>query len=227
MTQTPAFLHDWSRAGLNPHAQREYVRKELQRIAGEGRRVLTEILTAPFEGQSEIALSLIAEGALGEYGQGVRLRLVEGAVPPPLDPQGRELPEADRGKVLVAKVGTAGGALNNSHALPAVVVDVHSGPNVQRASFTNQDIYRYVRLSRRPVVVPFAAAVVVLRQWGKGINSQHHYRRGEKRPDPRAPMGFEVVTVVQSTQLVEELPLVEAEAAPESPDPRPAKGRAA
>jgi hypothetical protein len=224
---TAPFLHDWNRVGLNPHAQREYVAAELVRIAREGRPVLNEVMTAPFAGQSEIAMALLGEGALSEFNGGmVRLRLVDGAVPPHVDADGLPLPEADRGKVLLAKVGTKGGALNQSHTLPSVVTDPYSGPNLQRNTNARQPNSRYVRITRAGTFVSFAQAAVVLRQWGRGVNPQLSYRYGRKVVDNASPTGFRVETCVQSTQLVEELPLVDVEPAT-PPAPAPQKTRAA
>jgi hypothetical protein len=177
------WLTDWKREATGtPHAQREYVKRELKRIAEAGAPVLSMILSAPFEIQTHLALSLLHQRALGSHR--FYFRLVPGAKPPPRDPQGRELDDSERGKVLVAKVGTKGGQLHGSHNLPGVVTDEFTGPAVQNTAHNGEDIYEYVRIGREPVAIDnINDAVVMMRRYGFRLAQPRYKGKAKKRND--------------------------------------------
>jgi hypothetical protein len=158
------WLTDWKRTGVEPFAQREYVKSELQRIAALGAPVLSMVLTAPLEIQTQLAMSLLHERALATHRYW--LRLIPGAKPPVRDPQGRELQPPERGEILVAKIGTKGGQLNHSSKLPSYVTEEFTGPNVQIAAAQERDIYHYARIGRDAVELSLSDAVLVLRRYG-------------------------------------------------------------
>jgi hypothetical protein len=203
------WLLDWRRTGVDPQAQREYVAQELQRIAAAGAPVLTQVLTAPFELQQLIALSVLHnETPIPEHRWYLRLR--EGASPPLKDAQGRDvMPPEDRGKVLVAKTTTLGGRLKHTHTLPDAVTSQWNGPNQQAAAVRGRDIYSYVRIGRTPVAVSLADAICVLNKWGVGIPMLQTYNRNAAIlvPGPGGtPVPVPDPSKHQDAWLVEEVP---------------------
>lgn len=172
------WLEDWSRT-IDPFAQKQYVRSELERIAKAGAPVLSMVLTAPFEIQTQLAMSALHENAL--RGHRYWLRLVPKANPPINDPQGRTLPEEERGKVLVAKVGTKGGQLRQTHKLPGYVTAEFDGPNVQNASDAERDIYEYVRIGHDPIELTLSEAVLVMRRYGWQIAHPRYKGKAKRR----------------------------------------------
>lgn len=184
--QLMEWLADWRRTGVDRQAQRSYVMKELARIAEAGAPVITQVLLAPLEDQTVLAMSVLSKEfkyAIGGKPHRYYLRLVPGVtLAPPFhrDPQGREVPADKRGKVLVAKVGTKGGQITDSHTMPESVVGEFNGPNVQRAATIGRDIYEYVEIGRHPVEVSREHAVMILRRYGKGIVPMQYTNRAEK-----------------------------------------------
>jgi hypothetical protein len=177
------WLSDWKRHGVDPLAQRDYVRSELQRVAALGAPVLSMVLLAPFPVQTEMAMSLLMEGALSNYR--FYFRLVEGKTPPDRDPQGRDVGKDKRGKVLVAKVGTKGGQIGPG--APEAISGQFSGPAVRRAESLGQDIYQYVEIGREPVEIPISKASIVLRQYGYQIRQPQYVGRSKRIGDDGNP----------------------------------------
>jgi hypothetical protein len=177
------FLSDWRRLGVEPLAQRDYVKGELLRVASLGAPVLTLALTAALPVQTSLALSILHEEPLP--GHRWMLRLLDGAVPPVRDPQGRMLPPDKAGRVLVAKVGTLGGHLRNTSRLPEAVTAPYSGTAVAARSIQGKDIYRYVELTRDPCELTLTDCVTLLRQYGVGIQPQRYLHRSRLPSDPR------------------------------------------
>jgi hypothetical protein len=225
------WLEDWGRTSVEPRAQRDYVRRELVRVAAEGGPVLTQVLTAPLEIQRILALSLLhQQSPLPDHVW--YLRLVEGARPPHRDAQGRPLPEADRGKVLLAKTSTLGGLLRDAHTLHDSETGQHSGPALQHAAARGQAIYAYQRIARTARAVPLAAAVAVLDQWGHGIKMCRQYTDEERKLAAEAVRNREPGArplPEHDTWLVEEVPPGHPSLAePPSPAASPARpGKAA
>jgi hypothetical protein len=204
------WLQDWARTGVELLAQRDYVARELARIAEAGAAVLTQVLTLPLEMQQHLALSVLHEEGLGGHRPAWRVKLVAGARPPARDPQGRPLPEEDVGKVLVAKLGTRGGGLRQTDKLPDAVTGRFGGRGVQAASHAGEDIYRYVRIGAEPVELQLDEAILVLRQFGHGVQTQRYLNR----KDPARMI---------DQWLLEEL----SQPFAKKPEATPAKGRAA
>ena len=142
-------------------ARRAYVADELRRVQQDGPLPLAALLFGGGDGVADIALDLVRRGyddAGAEvvppgYDSRIRLRLREGAVPPDCDAQGRKLPEADRGKVLLVK-------LQN--------IQVDKATDREVAERVGRDLYRQARVTHEPHFYRFDDAVAILRKWGVG-----------------------------------------------------------
>ncbi len=116
--------------------------------------------------------------AMQPSGGFVYLRLVRGASPPKLDPQGRELPEGKAGSVLVAKVGQQGHKANYAEIKAA---DLSGENEAYRSSaldaICNSEQGKYLTREVTAERAPFAIddAIVILRAWGIGMR-QPRYR---------------------------------------------------
>ena len=155
------FLADWDRQ-LGAERQAAYVDAEVRRLVAAGERLLLAILSLPFPEQANAV-----RAAAARHAPAVWLRLAPGASPPHLDPQGRPLAPADRGTLLVAKVGTLGAAPEASAAARAE----WSAPGRQLRSRQGRDLYltREVRADRAELV-PLGEALEVYRQWGRYVH---------------------------------------------------------
>lgn len=187
MIVLPEFCPDWYRVdGRAAAEQRAYIASELRRIDGEGAPLLT-VCVAYLEDDRvrQIAHELLvrnhdAEGEAIYTPRAWRLKLVEGGKPPLVDPQGRQLPANEAGKVLVAKVGVLGGELDAS-ADSREVMQWGAEKRDARAR-QGRDIYRYVRIGREPVEVSITDAFAILRQWGVGVAQRERRRPSAWRP---------------------------------------------
>lgn len=171
-------LADWDRA-VSPQRQEVYARSELDRLRAAGETQLLYVaLTRPFIEQRNVLTKI-----LREQGYVPRLRLRPGAVPPELDPQSRPLPLAERGKVLVAKVGTRGAIQPGGDRISD---DEAKRYSARRDAIVRspEGLYRTVRVTHEPRTYSLDDAVAVLMQWGVGIREkryrQHHRVRYEK-----------------------------------------------
>lgn len=162
-------LAEWGKYphhNADDHARRvQYVRDELARLEAQGISPLYVAVTLPLSDQQTDAFQ-----ALAEDGRLFALRLVEGAQPPTCDSQGRMLPEAERGKVLAAKVGLR---------------RFSDGPSRAAACQRQADIHVHRKISAKPVAVTLEDAITILRQWGyrvrprKGARPNQPPRRDE------------------------------------------------
>lgn len=181
MVVVPQFDLQWHLFEGQPDAvMRMRVAEELRRIDTAGAPLITAVLTIPDDRVQQTALERLRENDDGE-GSAIyaprdwKLRIVEGGVPPEADAQGRPLPEGQRGKVLMAKVGTLGNHLGPEADSREVMR--WGAVNRQNIDHTGRDLYRYVRVTHQwTPVSTFDDAVAVLRQWGIGV-ARKQYRR--------------------------------------------------
>lgn len=143
--------------------RRAWLRSELERIEQSGVAPLFAALTAPLTTQVDECVAVLSESR-----RPVWLRLIEGAQPPDVDPQGRPIEADKRGKVLRAKVGNVNG-------------DGMVGTARGSMIGARRDIYRYVDITAEPVALSVADAVLVLRQWGYRVRQNEFYYRGERQ----------------------------------------------
>lgn len=165
----PPLLVEWSKFPAYGDRQREerihYVQRELERAQANGISPLFAAITLPLASQQDDAFAALQNMGLST----VTLRLVQGCTVPHTDPQGRQVPESKRGKVLFAKVG------NSSHA---------SGPLRSQAALREQPIYNYREIGPRPVALPLDQAISVMRTWGYGVRPKRVQRKdGPPRRD--------------------------------------------
>lgn len=161
--QTP-LLVEWARFSSVNSGERDarvsYVRSELERAAAAGISPLYAAITLPIESQQTDAFHALADMESSYY-----LRLVEGCSPPHCDPQGRELPEEQRGKVLLAKVG-----LRN----------FPNGGQRNQAASRDIDLDRVVKITReRPTIVSLEDAITIMRRWGYNVRPRKNVRAGQ------------------------------------------------
>lgn len=189
MLEIISFCPEWANYQTQPDKMaRRYVAEELRRLDRERAPLLRPILATLDDWLICTAIALVREGE-AESGEPVvesrewRLRLVDGVAPPVVDPQGRALNGADRGKVLVAKVGNLGGTL--SPARPAKEAMAFSGEARKAAESSGRNLYRTVRVTRAGVSLSLDDALTVLRQWGYGVTQQQYQHRPPKVADAR------------------------------------------
>jgi len=180
------WMTDWRR--VEPMAQRAYVKSELERIAAAGAQVLTQVLTLPLQVQTDVALRVLHEEA-PLPGHRWCVRLIEGAQPKLKDPEGRDLPPHERGKVHVVKVGTRGGQLRDAASLPGSVTAEYAGPALQARAARGQDNYVHRRIGHAPVDLSLGDAVVVLGKYGYGVPLKRYW--GKRPPSATEPQGFD------------------------------------
>jgi hypothetical protein len=109
------------------------------------------------------------------------LRLVDGAEPPALDPQGRPLPAELRGKVLRAKVGNIGGNIGGNSGNPADLTRAAgvSGDVRSKTAYARGTLYLTADVGRDAKPFSLTQAVTILRQWGAGVTERAY--RSPKR----------------------------------------------
>ncbi len=159
--QEEVFLSRWGTTARE--SRPDYVESEVQRVIDSGGRVLTEAITAPIADQQDAALRAMRALSVTS----VRLRLVDKATPPHCDPNGRELPEDKRGKVLAAKVGTVSPTKDDAPEYQNAFTGTARESRIQRG----QAIYKFKEITREGIELPLEEAMVVLRQWGKGVHT--------------------------------------------------------
>lgn len=153
------WLSDWDRQ-IEPAKQRQYILNEMYRLQELGVPLLTKALLAPFIEQTDLAVSCLHEMGYTPY-----LRLKEGQRPPERDPDARLLPPADKGKVLLAKVGVVG--QTDDGRQPASEDDpFNSGTGRVARARLNRPNTKTARVTREPMPYPLKDAKVILQQWG-------------------------------------------------------------
>lgn len=196
MQQILTLCPDWHRRPMTEDEQLRYVADELRRLDTAGAPVLTAAL-ASLEGVvQQLALGMLAgetmhpEGGLVVPPRLWRLRLVRDTEPPHTDPQGRPLDERRRGKVLVCKLGNHGAHINLS-TMKQVSGQGRTewcGEVRNQIAASGGDLYRTVDIGREWVDVTMQVAVLVLRQWGVGVQRQRYRTRPGWRPGmPQEP----------------------------------------
>lgn len=170
----PEFCADWFRVEGRPDAERRaYVVSELKRLEADGAPILTAILACSDGRTQAMALDLVTRNTDGQGGRILAhrgawaLRIVEGGVPPAVDPQNRKLAPADVGKVLVVKVGTLGGDLDAK--ADAREVAQWGAEGRQDRARKGRDLYRLERVTHAGGSYTLEDAITILRRWGVGI----------------------------------------------------------
>ncbi len=196
------WLADWNRH-VQPARQRGYIKEELERLAASGSALLYTCLTAPLEVQRDLAVS-----ALREIQPNIWLRLKPGAVPPSLDPQGRDLPDADRGK-LVAKVGQVGQMRPDEikGRTESGETAAYTSEGRQSIARSKKGLYETRRIDTSPRAFPLDEAITIMRAWGVGMR-EPQFRR-VRQLSPKIVDGVNVnegLWEQQDMWLVEEIP---------------------
>lgn len=197
MQQIPVLCPEWhKRLTLSEDEQLTYVGDELRRVDKLGAPVLTVALASLDGAVQGIALAMLA-GELQHPAGGLvvqprlwRLRLRRDAQPPHTDPQGRPLDDERRGNVLVAKVGNHGSHVNLStqKQVSAAGRTEFCGEVRAQLAASGGDLYKTVDIGRDWTDVTIQTAVLVLRQWGIGVQRQRYRTRPGWRPGmPQEP----------------------------------------
>lgn len=167
----------FARWGTTARESREdYADSEVERMRAQGARLLTEAITAPTAEQQDAALRAMARMGVTQ----VQLRLVPNADPPKTDPNGHLLPEDKQGKVLRAKIG--------QHS-PDPRVDskerqqAFTGSGREARAMRGQPLYLWREITSEPVYLPIGEAMVILRQWGKGVRTTRYLNPATKTGD--------------------------------------------
>ncbi len=173
------WLDDYGRAGVDPLAQREYVARELRRIAAAGAAVLSHALSAPLDVQQHLAVSVLStDDEWRDFRP--HLRIVPG-----YELKGRflrnaeaqNLPPEKAGKVLRAKLGNKGGRVSGT-MLPESVTAGNRPEALRRNEMLGKENYLYRDIGYEPVAVPVSEAVLILRQYGHGLREQRYQDKG-------------------------------------------------
>lgn len=191
MQQLPILCPEWHRRlTLSEDEQLTYVGDELRRVDKLGAPVLTVALASLDGAVQGIALAMLAgdmqhpAGGLVVTPRLWRLRLRSGVQPPHTDPQGRALDDERRGKVLVCKLGNHGSHVNlsNMKQVSAAGRTEYCGEVRANVAAAGGDLYRTVDIGREWTDVTMQTAVLVLRQWGIGVQRQRYRTRPGWRP---------------------------------------------
>lgn len=173
------FMKDASNYLKNPSELRKYVQSELRRIIALGMSPIKAI----YQNQTYIDIvgSKIIVDAIQDIGVShVWLKLTDECIKslaaPHRDPHGSLLNPEFRGKVLVAKVGQAGGRVGDTEANDPEVVKRYSG--VQRqALFSQRKAYEVEIVSAEPRRFSFQKAMLIFQNWGFGVKTRRMLRK--------------------------------------------------
>jgi hypothetical protein len=187
MIVVPVFAPDTERHAKDLDALEQYVTNELRRLVKEGGPVLLPILQLHVDESAQmIALRQLGEN-VGADGDSIydpshtwKLRLKEGAQPPVVDAQGRKLPKEEQGKVLMARVGNLGGARGREESSRASLE--WSGDRRAMKASSGLDIYVHRKITAKPQAFMLGDAVLVLRQWGFGVQPKQYLRHRTWKP---------------------------------------------
>lgn len=222
------WLQDWKRE-VDSTAQREYVRRELVRVAAAGAPVLSMVLALGehMQKQKDIAMSLLHARALGSHR--FLFRLAPGTKPPMRDAEGNDLPDDERGRVLYAKLGTKGGQVQGVQLADNVVSEFTGSAMQSRASMPSHDLaskqnYLYAKVGREPTDLSLDDAVKVLVRYGYGLVPNRYHGRSKRRDEKGNPIERDALgQPVQEIDfwLVEEIPpsMVNNDGTVKSPQP--------
>lgn len=188
---TVTWLGEWDRHGSR-ETRRAYMDSELSRIEAEGAPLLHAVLSCPLEDMQDLGVL-----ALKERGYSPMLKLRDGYVAWPKDPNGRDMPEAQRGKALCCKVGVYGQMDRADLAARNDETKRFTGPARQALLRTPGGLYRTRNVTHKATPVPLEDAIVIMRQWGVGLTPKRFYKKN-----------------TMDRWAVEEVPQVEAPSAP-------------
>lgn len=197
------WLGEWDRH-IEQGQRSAYMQSELARIEALGVPLLYAVLSLGLQDQQDLGVS-----ELRQNGYMPTLRLREGYVAAPKDPDGRDMPAAQRGKVLRCKVGVRGQMDRSELQARTHETARYTGPARQSMQRTTGGLYRTLDVTHAPRPVPLDDAIVILRQWGVGLTPKRFYKARTATPFDR--------------WAVEEVPQIEAPA----PVTVPEKGRRA
>lgn len=197
------WLGEWDRH-IEQGQRAAYMQSEIERIEALGVPLLYAVLSLPLQDQQDLGVSELRQRS---YMPTLRLR--EGYVAIAKDPDGRDMPPAQRGKVLRCKVGVRGQMDRAELQSRTHETARYTGPARQSMQRSPGGLYRTLDLTHAPRPVPIDDAIVILRQWGVGITPKRHYKARSATPLDR--------------WAVEEVPQVQVEA----PAPPAEKGRRA
>lgn len=192
----PTLCPEWHRRPMSDDERIRYAADELRRLDAAGAPVLTAALASLEGAVQQLALELL-EGKVMHPAGGLvvqprlwRLRLRRDAEPPHTDPQGRLVDDERRGKVLVAKVGNHGATINLStmQQVSAAGRTEWCGEVRTQIAASGGDLYRTIDIGREWTDVPMQVAVLILRQWGVGVQRQRYRTKPGWRPGmPQEP----------------------------------------
>lgn len=173
------FMKDVSNYLKNPTELRKYVQSELRRIIALGMSPIKAI----YQNQTYIDIigSKIVVDAIQDAGVShVWLKLTDECVAslaaPHRDPHGSLLNQEYRGRVLVAKVGQAGGRVGDTESNDPEVVKRYSG--VQRqALFSQRKAYEVEIVSAEARRFTFQKAMLIFQNWGFGVKTRRMLRK--------------------------------------------------
>lgn len=173
------FMKEVSRYLKSPVELRKYVQSELRRIIALGMSPIKAI----YQNQTYIDVigSKIIVDAIQDAGVShVWLKLTDECIAslaaPHRDPHGSLLNQEYRGKVLVAKVGQAGGKVGDTESNDPEVVKKYSGTQRQ-ALFSQRKAYECEVISAEPRRFTFQKAMIIIQNWGFGVKARRMLRK--------------------------------------------------
>lgn len=154
-----------------------YVASELRRVIKLGKSPLKAI----YQNQQHVDYcgSKVILDALSDAGiSHVHLRLSDEAVSsnscPPRDPHGALINEEYRGKILVAKVGNAGGNVGINESMEANRKYTGSG---RKLLFSTRKAYDVEVVTEESKRYPITKAMLILAQWGFGCRTRRQIKQ--------------------------------------------------
>lgn len=168
------WLQSWDMHNVGVDAKRSYAEQELLRIKAQGMPLLFAALSTGLPDQCDTLVSLLREMSYTPM-----LRLRPGASPPPFDAQGRTLPPAKRGKVLVTKSGVIG-QMDASELKTRNAETARFAGSARDTLALQRGLYRVIEITEEPKAVSLDDAIVVLRQWGVGLVNKRMHKKGTR-----------------------------------------------
>ena len=181
------FMVDAKKYIKNFDALNGYIESEVRKLASDRKGLLKALLTN--QHNTACIPGALLMGKIQEMGiSHVWLKLtnhcVANELAPERDPHGALLAKAARGKVLVCKVGNAGGNLSDK-ATPEQT-EAYKG-SARRSLFAGRKAYICAVVTDKPTKYTFRQALLIMAQWGFGVKENRYIRReagsGEKDQD--------------------------------------------
>lgn len=175
---TEVFMSEVASHAKDTEKLKKYIVSELRRVIAMGKSPIKAI----YQNQqyvdycgSKIILEAIEDAGISHVWLKLTTEAASGDCPH-RDPHGSLLNAEYRGKVLVAKVGNAGGRVGDSESNNPIVTNRYTGTS-RNALFSTRKAYETEVLTEEPKYFPIHKAMLIMAQWGYGIKTKRMIRQ--------------------------------------------------